>query len=1198
MAEPIGLEAFIKMDAFRAAAREYNKSIDDMNTRTDKAASGISGRFQKLGGTILGVAKGLGQAMVAGATAATGALVGFVANGVRLATDLEDQMAGVRAILGVTADDLEIIRQKTVELGLNPNLKVSAVEAAGAIEMLARNGLSMNEILEGGAESTILLANATGSEFSNAANIATDAMAIFNIEAKDMIQAVDGITSVTTSSKFDVNDYALALAQGGGAASSAGVEFNDFNTAIAAISPLFKSGSDAGTSFKTLLTRLTPTTNKASDLMRELGIVTEEGNNQFFDAQGNLRDMAGIAGVLDDALSGLTEEQRTQALTTLFGADAMRAAVGLMNTGKDGFLELQEAMGETSAIEQAKIRVDTLAGALDIMSGIFEAISLQVGDLFIPIVRQAVEAISSFVEANQDKIVAFFGGISSFIQTFVSTLQAGQGPIDAFLSALSAAGVSQEVITFIDNLVQRIGDLIAQVVAFVTDHSEAFRGALIAIGAVLAGAAIAAGITAIVGALTAFATGIGPIILLVGLLGAVVAENWDVIQAAILNAWAQVKPVIDQIVALFTELWTQLQPTIGAFQGFAQQIISAFQEGGVQGAIEAFRGLWPEIQTAVLTAVQTIVDFIGQKIGIDLLGIITGFVQAFQTAGWRGAFDEFMNYWPGIQEAAQTAITNLVTFVGEQIGVDLLTPFNKARSSIATTMGKIRSTVANVIAWWNSAWPPVQTVFSQVWTFISALVTSVIATLQPTIQNMVTNIQSAFSSFAPVGQSFSNLWQTLAPIVSNVAQIIGGVLLGLFGVVVGVFNGIIAAINPLITTLGFVLNGVINFVNGVIQFFTGLYDILVGLFTLNKEQMLEGWESLKAGVTNIVLGLYEAVLGFFMGLGATLWALVKGIVDGVIQFFTNLYNTLVGQSIIPDMVNAIVGWITGLRDQFINLVVGLVTSVLERFENLRATAIAKFQALKTAVQTKIQELKTNAIAKFQALKTAVQTKIEELKTSAIDKFNALKTTAVTKFIQLKVAVANKVEELKTSVITKALAIKTGILTKFEEMKTALSEKLSAFKAIGSNLIQSIKDGVLEKIGDLVAAVVQAAQDALNAAQTALGIGSPSKPFLGFGKNIMESLALGVRQMQSTAMRAVQDAVGGLPDVTVGLNARQLLTGSSSLFSPGPSTVSLDPSAIRALGSGGDTVYNYNLNNRSSETSLSIRDAFRILELTG
>src|SRR5690606_22210013 len=236
---------------------------------------------------------------------------------------------------------------------------------AGAIEMLAKNGLNLDQIMQGAARSTVLLANSTGADFATAADIATDVMAQFGYGAEQMSAVVDGITGVTQASKFSIDDYRLALAQAGGVASSVGVDFDDFNATIAAISPLFAGGSDAGTSFKVFLQRLVPQSDKAKDTMAELGLIINDWGamakylsevlgrdvepslkgvfqafqetkvgaeaaakgekalgdafnllrvqferNQFFDDQtGQMKSMAEIAGILETAFADLSEEQ-------------------------------------------------------------------------------------------------------------------------------------------------------------------------------------------------------------------------------------------------------------------------------------------------------------------------------------------------------------------------------------------------------------------------------------------------------------------------------------------------------------------------------------------------------------------------------------------------------------------------------------------------------------------------------------------------------------------------------------------------------------------------------------------------------------------------------------------------------------------------------------------------------------------------
>jgi hypothetical protein len=378
-----------------------------------------------------------------------------MADGVSKAADLESQLDAIGAISGATEAQIGGLKDVINELGVDPNLTVSAFEAAQAVEELAAGGVALEDIMNGAARGTVALANATGADYAQAATIAADAMSIFNIEADNLGTVVDGVAAVAVQSKFDVNDYALALAQAGGVAKASGVEFDDFNTAITGIAPLFASGSDAGTSFKTMLQRLVPSTNPAKEAMAELGIISldtsqaiaflaENGikpatnsvedinaalvdygknagltkeetsqladslitsQNSFFTAEGNMRSMAEIAGILDQAFSGLSEEQRNQALSTIFGTDAMRAAVGLMELGGQGFTDLQTAMSNTSGADAAAQRMTNLKGATEILNGVVESLQIQYGDRLLPKLTEMAQKATDFASTQGPALV-------------------------------------------------------------------------------------------------------------------------------------------------------------------------------------------------------------------------------------------------------------------------------------------------------------------------------------------------------------------------------------------------------------------------------------------------------------------------------------------------------------------------------------------------------------------------------------------------------------------------------------------------------------------------------------------------------------------------------------------------------------------------------------------------------------------------
>ncbi|MCB0165604.1 MAG: phage tail tape measure protein [Anaerolineae bacterium] len=449
---------------------------------TDQAHTNILGLQKGVGG-LSGGLLGLNPVLAAtglalgGAAAAAGGLTAAIGYSINKSADLQEQLSGVKAVTGATNEEVGELRGLIDDLSLDPGLKVTAFEAADAIELLGRNGLKVDQIMAGAAHSTVLLANATGAQFGPAADVATDVMAIFKIKAEDMTQAVDGITSVVNNSKFGFDDFRLALAQGGGVAGAAGVEFEDFTTSIAGIASLFASGADAGTSFKVFLQRLAPTSSTAKKALAELGIITEDGTNRFFDANGQLKSMADISKILNETFADLSEEQRNVALSTIFGTDSMRAAVGLMELGAtsaDGmttkFEQLQATMGDTSAAENAATRMDNLNGQIEILKGVFDALTLGIGDKFLPIATNAIQQFTEFIKANSAAIIEFFGylaegtvKVQEFAQAMLGVLVNGfneggfAGAVSAFWSWITG---SDGVLATGPDLMNQVTDLI------------------------------------------------------------------------------------------------------------------------------------------------------------------------------------------------------------------------------------------------------------------------------------------------------------------------------------------------------------------------------------------------------------------------------------------------------------------------------------------------------------------------------------------------------------------------------------------------------------------------------------------------------------------------------------------------------------------------------------------------------------------
>lgn len=340
-----------------------------------------------------------GKAAV-GSAAVAGAAIGAASSAVlvkaiNLAADYEKAIDAVGAVSGASEEETRLLYETGRRLG--KTTAFTATEAARAMELLAAGGVSVRDIIGGAADATVALAAAGGVDLALAADTAATAMSVWSLRTEQMNDVVNRLAAGDLVSRFGVEDLSYAIAQGGGAARTAGVEFGDFLTTVAAIAPAFASGSDAGTSLKTMFGRLNPDTKAAKEAMAELGLWTSRTGSKFFDARGNIKSMAEITDLLHNATKDLTEQQRAQALETIFGTDALRAAGALSLLTGEQFRDLDKAMAGTDAAVVAAQRQENLRGSLEKLRGSMEDIGITLGEKVLPPLTKVADLVAEWL---------------------------------------------------------------------------------------------------------------------------------------------------------------------------------------------------------------------------------------------------------------------------------------------------------------------------------------------------------------------------------------------------------------------------------------------------------------------------------------------------------------------------------------------------------------------------------------------------------------------------------------------------------------------------------------------------------------------------------------------------------------------------------------------------------------------------------
>ena len=209
-----------------------------------------------------------------------------------------------------------------------------ASAGAGALDKFAMAGFTSSQamaLLKG----TTDLATAAGTDLTMAVDIATDSLGAFNLVTDDTIQLEKNLTRIsdvmaktTTTANTSLEDMFESVKAGAPAFTAAGQSVESFAALTGVLANAGIKGSTAGTNLRNVMLRLSKPTGEAADVLKTLGIQTQ-------DSEGNFLDIIDIIGQFEKGLKGMGSAQRTAALTTVFGARAVTGMNVLLAEGSD-----------------------------------------------------------------------------------------------------------------------------------------------------------------------------------------------------------------------------------------------------------------------------------------------------------------------------------------------------------------------------------------------------------------------------------------------------------------------------------------------------------------------------------------------------------------------------------------------------------------------------------------------------------------------------------------------------------------------------------------------------------------------------------------------------------------------------------------------------------------------------------------------
>ena len=942
------------------------------------------------------------------------------------AAEFEAKMSNIKAVTGESAETMKKFNDAAIKAGADTAF--SAADAADAIGELAKAGVSTKDILNGGLTASLNLATAGELDLKEAAEITSTALNAFKRDGMTATQAANQLAGAANASATDVHELKYGLSMVAPVASGLGLSFRDTTNALAVFAQNGLKGSDAGTSLKTMLMNLQPQTKAQTNMMKELGIITADGSNQFFTAEGKVKSFAEISQVLKDKLGGLTDAEKQMALKTMFGTDAVRAATIAMNEGADGANNMQAAIDKVSAAQVAAEKLNNLKGAVEALSGSWETLQIQVGTAVLPVLTTLVKWIDKLV----DKI-----SNSQGLQKFLDALNSLNPALDQFLNRTKMSD----------------------------EQANKFKGTM---------QAVKPAVTALVGAF-AFGPAVRGLTSLTGIMGTVASKTMalgSVASSAFSTAGGFISSFAGKVAGIPGALGgaasqglsvlSMMTSGIASVMGIA---LASIGPAAILGLVLAGLGLINQQFGKQIDQLITTVTTKGPMIIQNLVNGITSQLPSLIASGAdlvAKLAQGFATMFPVIVDAGIQLIGSLVQGVGQNA------------SSLISSAVTVIGTLVNSLL---SALPQLLAIGMQLLLSITQGILQnlpqILTTAQQIVTNFITNMQAQFPQILEQGI------QILMNVVNGIVQALPAIIEMGTQVIIGFMQTILSNL-PTILQGGIQL--IVTLVQGIISSLPQIAQSAVQIIG----QMIRGFaqalpQLLMAGV-QLVVQLALAIVKGLPNIVSAAWEIIKGFGEALLNFIPNALKAVADA--IGNFFGGIWDWITGKSDEGGKKTEESINNTAEHIKTKSSETTTQLSTdastASTNVSTSYNQMSANTIASTSNMSLGVTANMSQMSTNAMDSTTQLQQTASTNFGQLNTDGTMNMQQLAANADASFNQMNANALAQTGQMNTGVTSNIGQLNANASNeLNQLMNNANASTTGVNTAATTNAQQASAN-----------------------------------------------------------------------------------------------------------------------
>jgi len=414
-----------------AGLKSASNSVKSFASGTKSAAASAHNSISGLGDKVTALGRANASFMIGlGAIGAVGFGIkktfDLINAGLQPAQELQTAMSRVKAVMSSMTDKAMIpqLRKQALALSGSGDLAFfTAVQVASGQRMLIKSGMDAKTTMKSVA-ATLAIAGAEQIDLATAADLTTNIMSGFGLQARQSADAANMLAEASRTSNTDIMELSEGAKVGAAAFKLAGGSLGEFLALGGTLAGFGIKGSDFGTGIKSLgvslakLGELSAKGDRLRDLLKveRSDIVNAQGNIDAIKALSVIGKAAGLDRIkIEDKYGKQTEAsakkavmgnaQVTSVLAKIFkqyqfgkiAILAQEAALGKVQTRVEKYNK-QIGLGQGGAAYQVmREQIDNVEGSVTLLNSAWTTLLVNLGNPFLSAKRGFIDTLTAML---------------------------------------------------------------------------------------------------------------------------------------------------------------------------------------------------------------------------------------------------------------------------------------------------------------------------------------------------------------------------------------------------------------------------------------------------------------------------------------------------------------------------------------------------------------------------------------------------------------------------------------------------------------------------------------------------------------------------------------------------------------------------------------------------------------------------------